>query len=117
VLDTHEVRGSSPLPPNPSKAGDGRDSSKFTEQRLDSVPAFDGMIALSGSLYDLIDAIRRACNVTNFDLYAPVAFTDRQVRLLEALRHSDTKAKARSILSESLEPLPLGTGGRFPAEV
>jgi tRNA modification GTPase len=68
-------------------------------------------------LDDLIDAVHRACNVTDFDLYTPVAFTDRQRRLLEALRQTGSTAKARSVLSELLEPPPLSTGSKFPVEV
>ncbi len=52
---------------------------------------------------DLIRAIHRVCNVADFDLCAPAAFTDRQRHLLEALRHSDSKAKAHPILSGLLE--------------
>jgi tRNA modification GTPase len=66
---------------------------------------------------DLIRAIHRACNVADFDPLTPVAFTDRQKHLLEALQHRDLKAKVRSILSELSESASLGTGGRFPAEV
>jgi hypothetical protein len=44
----------------------------------------------------------------DFDPRIPVVFTDRQVRLLEALQHSDSQFHARSILSELLEnPLPV----------
>jgi tRNA modification GTPase len=66
---------------------------------------------------DLIHAIHRVCSVADFDPRTPVAFTDRQKHLLESLQRSDSKAKACSILSELLESLPWGTGGRFPAEV
>lgn len=54
-------------------------------------------------LDDLIRAIHRACNVAGFDRYTPIAFTDRQRRLLEALQRSDSKPQARSILSELLD--------------
>jgi tRNA modification GTPase len=64
----------------------------------------------SSGIDNLIDAIRQACNVTSFDPHTPVAFTDRQVHLLEALRRSDSKAKARLVLSELLEsPVALST--------
>jgi len=66
---------------------------------------------------DLIGAIRRACNVTDFDPLTAVVFTDRQRHLLEALHRSDSKAKARSILSELSESPLLSAGSRFPAEV
>jgi tRNA modification GTPase len=52
---------------------------------------------------ELIDAIHRVCNVADFDPRTLVAFTDRQIRLLEALQHSDSKAKTGSILSKLLE--------------
>ena len=52
---------------------------------------------------DLIHAIHRVCHAANFDARTPVAFTDRQKRLLEWLQGCDSKAKARSILSELLE--------------
>lgn len=51
----------------------------------------------------LIHAIHCVCNVVDFDRRVPVAFTNRQVRLLEALHHSDSASHARSILSELLE--------------
>lgn len=65
---------------------------------------------------DLIGAIHRVCNVADFDPHTPVAFTDRQTRLLEALQHNG-RFKTRAILSDLLESSPLGTGSRFPAEV
>jgi tRNA modification GTPase len=51
----------------------------------------------------LIRAIHRICDVVDFSPCLPVAFTSRQVRLLESLQHSDSKAHARLILSELLE--------------
>ncbi len=52
---------------------------------------------------DLIHAIHGVCGVGDFDPRAPVAFTDRQRRLLESLQPDDSKVHARSILSELLE--------------
>ncbi len=52
---------------------------------------------------ELIHAIHRVCSVVGIDPCTPVAFTDRQVHLLESLSHSDSKARARLILSELLE--------------
>jgi tRNA modification GTPase len=52
---------------------------------------------------ELIRTIHRVCDVVDFDSRLPVVFTDRQVRLLESLGHSDSKARASSILSELLE--------------
>jgi tRNA modification GTPase len=66
---------------------------------------------------DLICAVHRVCKVADFDPRAPIAFTDRQTGLLEALRQSDSKAKVRSILSELWESPLLGTGGKSPAQV
>ncbi len=54
---------------------------------------------------DLTRAIHHICGVVDFDPRTPVAFTDRQLRLLESLQHSDSKAHARLILSELLENL------------
>ncbi len=78
--------------------------------RLDmaGVPAALGptvrISAQQGSGIDkLIHAIHRVCDVVDFDRRAPVAFTNRQVRLLEALHHSEAASRARSILSELLE--------------
>jgi tRNA modification GTPase len=74
--------------------------------------------AKQGSGIDgLIGAIHRTCSVTDFDPRTPVAFTDRQLRLLEALCHSDSKTKACSLLSELLELPSLGTGRGSRAEV
>jgi tRNA modification GTPase len=57
---------------------------------------------------DLIHTIHHACGVVGIDLRAPVVFTSRQLRLLESLQHSDSKAHAHLILSELLEnPLPV----------
>ena len=61
---------------------------------------------------DLIRAIRGVCGVAALDPRVPVAFTGRQRRLLEALRHSDSEVKAYAILREFLESPPLGTGGK-----
>jgi len=59
---------------------------------------------------DLIHAVHHVCHVADFDPRTPVAFTDRQVYLLEALQRSGSKAKARLILSELLEsPVVLST--------
>ncbi len=52
---------------------------------------------------DLILAIHRICGVADFDACLPVAFTDRQLRLLKSLEHSASKAGVRLILSELLE--------------
>ncbi len=49
---------------------------------------------------ELICAIHRVCSVVDFDRRTPVASTDRQRLLLESLQHSDSKARARLILSE-----------------
>ncbi len=75
--------------------------------RLDvaRVPGTSGPIvqisAKQGSGIDeLIRAIHRVCGVVDFNPRTPVAFADRQRRLLESLQHSDSKAGARSILSE-----------------
>ncbi len=54
----------------------------------------------------LTHAIHSACGVAGFNRYAPVAFTDRQRHLLEALEHSGSKAQARLVLSEFMEDLP-----------
>ena len=51
---------------------------------------------------DLIHAIHRVCGVAAFDVHAPIAFSDRQRRLLESLQHSDSKANVRSIIWELL---------------
>jgi tRNA modification GTPase len=54
-------------------------------------------------LDDLIRAIHHVCGVADFKPRTPVAFTDRQRRLLQSLPRSDTKAQARRILSDLLE--------------
>lgn len=58
---------------------------------------------LGAGIDDLIHAIHRACGVAAFDVHVPIAFTDRQKRLLEALHRSNSKTNAHSILSELLE--------------
>lgn len=52
---------------------------------------------------DLIRAIHRVCGVAAFDGRAPIAFSNRQRRLLESLQHSDSKVNVRSIIWELLE--------------
>ncbi|MCU0914864.1 MAG: 50S ribosome-binding GTPase [Planctomycetes bacterium] len=52
---------------------------------------------------DLIGTIHRVCHVADFDPRTPVAFTDRQMHLLELLQQSESQTRARSILSELLE--------------
>jgi len=62
------------------------------------------IIARQGhGLDDLIRAVHRVCGVVDFDPRTPVAFTARQIRLLESLQRSDARAEVRSILSELLE--------------
>ena len=52
---------------------------------------------------DLIHAVHRVCGAGDFDPRTPVAFTDRQRRLLESLQRNNSKARARLILPELLE--------------
>jgi tRNA modification GTPase len=92
--------------------------------RLDvaRLPGISGLIvqmsAKQGSgIDDLIRTIHRACGAVDFNPRTPVAFTDRQLRLLELLQHSDSKTRTRSILSELWESPSLNAGGRFPARV
>lgn len=62
------------------------------------------MSAKQGSgIDDLIRTIHRVCGVVDFNPCTPVAFSDRQLRLLESLQHSESKAQARLTLSELLE--------------
>jgi tRNA modification GTPase len=65
----------------------------------------------------LICAIHRVCHVAGFDLHIPVAFTERQTRLLKALRDSGSNFQARSILADLIESPLLNTGGKSPTEV
>jgi tRNA modification GTPase len=58
---------------------------------------------LGTGIDNLVYAIHRVCGVAAFDVHAPVAFSDRQRRLLEALHRSNSKTNARSFLSELLE--------------
>jgi len=58
---------------------------------------------LGTGIDDLSHAIHRVCGVAALDVHAPIAFSDRQKRLLESLQHSDSKANVRSILSKLLE--------------
>ena len=58
---------------------------------------------LGTGIDNLILAIHRICGVAAFDGRTSIAFSDRQRRLLEALHLSNSKANARSFLSELLE--------------
>ena len=58
---------------------------------------------LGTGIDNLISAIHRVCGVAALDVHAPIAFSDRQRRLLESLQHSDSKANVRSIIWELLE--------------
>ncbi len=56
---------------------------------------------------DLIQAVRRVCNVVGFPSDCVVAFTDRQRRLLTGLQHVGSKSEAASIVMELLQgPIP-----------
>jgi tRNA modification GTPase len=66
---------------------------------------------------DLVRTIHRVCDVVDFNPCAPVAFTDRQLCLLESLQRSDSYARACSILSELRESPSLNAGGRFATGV
>jgi tRNA modification GTPase len=58
---------------------------------------------LGTGIDNLIHAIHRVCGVTAFDAHGPIAFSDRQRRLLELLQHSHSKANVRSTIWELLE--------------
>jgi len=52
---------------------------------------------------NLIQAIHQAFNVTDFDHHTSIAFTLRQLRLLDGLSHSSSKEKAVLLVTELFE--------------
>lgn len=65
-------------------------------------PALPVSARQGSGLSDLIEAVHRVCGVADFDLFAPVAFTDRQVYLFKTLTRSRSKVEVSSVLSELL---------------
>jgi tRNA modification GTPase len=57
---------------------------------------------LGTGVENLLTEIRQICGVVNFDLKAPVCFTDRQRDLLEKLKNASSKPQATSIITELL---------------
>lgn len=57
---------------------------------------------LGTGVENLLTEIRQICGVVNFDLKAPVCFTDRQRDLLEKLKKAESKQQATSIITELL---------------
>jgi small GTP-binding protein len=51
---------------------------------------------------NMLEKIRQICGVVNFDLKAPVCFTDRQENLLQKLQHAKSKQQAASVITELL---------------
>ena len=63
----------------------------------------DRISAKEGTGIDnLCEKIRQICGVADFDLKAPVCFTERQGNLLQQLKNSESKDKAARIISELL---------------
>jgi tRNA modification GTPase len=57
---------------------------------------------LSTGIENLLEEIRQICGVVDFDLKAPVCFTDRQRSLLQRLKKAKSKQQASSIITELL---------------
>ncbi|MHC4728084.1 MAG: GTPase [Planctomycetota bacterium] len=75
------------------------DSKKLPEALSNSVR----ISAKEGSGIDnMLEKIREICGVQNFDLKAPVCFTDRQENLLQKLQHAKSKQQAASVITELL---------------
>ena len=60
--------------------------------------------AKEGSGIDnMLDMVRQICGVVNFDLKAPVCFTERQENLLKQLQNVESKQQTASIITELLK--------------
>ncbi len=75
------------------------DSKKLPEVLSDSVR----ISAKEGTgIENMLEKVRQICGVMNFDLKAPVYFTDRQKNLLQQLQNTKSKQQATSVISELL---------------
>jgi len=57
---------------------------------------------LGTGIENLLKKIRLICGVADFDLHAPVCFTNRQENLLKKLKKANSKQQAASIITELL---------------